>query len=69
MIVGRCKNGTLSVSRERFEERACTERYVVLRMRKVETSTASGGYTLSVEDTGSRISLERVKVPKGYTVI
>ena len=69
MIVGRCKNGTLSVSRERLEERACTERYVVLRMRKVETSTASGGYTLSVEDTGSRISLERVKVPKGYTVI
>ena len=69
MVVGRLRDGTLPISRERLEERACTERYVVLRMRKVETSTASGGYTLSVEDTGSRISLERVKVPKGYTVI
>ena len=42
----------LSISRVRLEERASTDRYVVIRMRKVEASTASGGHTLFSEDTG-----------------
>ena len=49
MVVVRSRDGSLPLSSEWSEKRASTERYVVIRMRKVEASTASGGYTLSVE--------------------
>ena len=52
MVVVRSKDGSLPLSSEWFEKGASTERYVVQRMRKVEASTASGGYTLFYEDTG-----------------
>ena len=52
MVVVRSRDGSLPISNEWFERRASTERYMVLRMRKVEASTASGGYTLSNEDIG-----------------
>ena len=52
MVVVRSRDGSLPLSSEWFEKEASTERYVVLRMRKVEASTASGGYTLSCEDIG-----------------
>ena len=52
MVEVRLRNGSLPVSNEWSEKRASTERYVVLRMRKVEASTASGGHTFLSEDTG-----------------
>ena len=52
MVEVRSRDGSLPLSSEWSEKRASTERYVVLRMRKVEASTASGGYTLLNEDTG-----------------
>ena len=52
MVVVRSRDGSLPLSSEWSEKRASTERYVVLRMRKVEASTASGGHTLFSEDTG-----------------
>ena len=39
----------LSLSSYSTEEKASVERHVVIRMRKVETSTAGGGYTFSNE--------------------
>ena len=52
MVVVRSRDGSLPISNEWFERRASTERYMVLRMRKVEASTASGGHTFLNEDTG-----------------